>query len=543
MTIAYIISLLYLTLGIVLILLGLVILKENPKQRLHRITGVMMFFAGIGPIFGAFGLLLQASPEAGTVIEPFRKIFILWEFFFPTMLLFSFVFPREIQKFREHRIIVPIIFLPHIIHTILVLTFSSPEAVRSLIDLDLLVERFGVVIQPVTLLLGFVLSVLSLVYRFHINFFALVNLLYIIVAIAFMVWGYGKLESPRQKKQVGLVLWGIRASVGLYAIAFLFPILKIIQTSQLVSHLLTSAALLIGAGSIAWAIIRYQFLDIRLIIRRGLIFSFASALLIGFYLLIYSQGKRLAPPILGENVPVLEIIFIILALLFFQPILGGIERIIEKCFMKDRLDYRNVIQNLSRDILTTLDTETLRIKITNTLKEAFSIDDVELLYADRKGHFILHRGQKTVVFHSTEKWLRELHTAGGPIRFDELDSRLNGDQSLGSLRILHPFLLIPFNYREKMMGALILGEKVTRSKFTTEDMTILNVLSHQAAIALENAQLYEDTLEKQRIEEELGVAREIQKNLDMFKVPIGTWIPFILIFIFSYVAGKLFYKE
>ncbi len=427
MTLAYIISLLYLTLGIVLILLGLIILKENPKQRIHRITSVMMFFAGIGPIFGAFGLLLQTSPESSAIIEPFRKVFILWEFFFPTMLLFSFVFPREIPGIRKNRFIVPIIFLPHIVHTILVLMFSSPEAIRSLINLDGLVEQFGVIIQPVTLLLGFILSILSLVYRFHTNFFALVNLLYIIIAIALMVWGYGKLESPRQKKQVGLVLWGIRASVGLYAIAFLFPLLKILQTPQVVSHLLTSAALLIGAGSIAWAIIRYQFLDIRLIIRRGLIFSFASALLIGFYLMIYSQGKRLVPHILGESVPVLEIIFIILALLFSQPTLGAIERLIEKLFMKDRLDYRNVIQNLSRDILSTLDTEHLRMKITKTLKEAFSIDDIELLYANSKGNFILKREDRSIVFRQAEVWIQELYKEGGPLRFDELCIRVSDD--------------------------------------------------------------------------------------------------------------------
>ena len=38
-------------------------------------------------------------------------------------------------------------------------------------------------------------------------------------------------------------------------------------------------------------------------------------------------------------------------------------------------------------------------------------------------------------------------------------------------------------------------------------------LAHQAAIALENAGLYQERLEKQRIEEELTLARDIQMKL------------------------------
>ena len=92
LTAAYITTLFYLTLGIIIILLGIIILRENAKQRINRITALMMFFAGMGPIFGAFGLLLQASPEANLALAPFRKIFFIWEFFFPQMLLFSFFF-------------------------------------------------------------------------------------------------------------------------------------------------------------------------------------------------------------------------------------------------------------------------------------------------------------------------------------------------------------------------------------------------------------------------------------------------------------------
>lgn len=512
LTAAYITTLFYLTLGIIIILLGIIILRENPKQRINRVTAMMMFFAGMGPIFGAFGLLLQASPEANLALAPFRRIFLIWEFFFPQMLLFSFLFPREIQWAKKNPLLPFFIFVPHVVHFLLVLSFSSPEQIRMLIDLQSLSDQFGIFIQPITILLGLFLSLLSLLYEFHTNFFAVVNLIYIIAAIVLMVWGYRGLKNPRLQKQVGLVLWGIRASVGLYAIAFIFPHLNILHTSQSVTYLLTSVALLVGAASIAWAIIRYQFLDIRLIIRKGLIFSLSSALLIGIYLLVYSQGKRLISGIVNIQLPLLEILFIIFALLFFQPILGTIERLIERIFMRDRLDHRNVLNELSREILTTLNTDELSKKMTTTLKEALSLESTELILANRDGSFVLQKDRR-YFFDGTEEWISVLHSNKEPLGFDELTLRVSDDTHLESLRLLGAYLLVPFIHRESLMGILILGQKITKTTFTTEDLTIFSVLANQAAIALENARLYRESLEKQRMEEELDLAKEIQNHL------------------------------
>ena len=391
MTLEYMTSLFYLICGIILLLLGIVIFKEDPRQRINRVTGVMMIFAGTGPIFGAFGLLLSQSVTQ-IDLEPFRKVFLIWEFFFPQMLLFSFIFPRESKWIKRHPWLPFLIFLPHLIHFVIVFIFSSPEQVRSVIDLQPLVERFGVIVQPVVILMGLRLLFLSLIYKFHTNCFALINLIYIIFAISLMMLGYRRLTNPRSKKQVGFVLWGIRASVGLYAIAFIFPALNILQTSQVMSHLLISGALFIGAGSIAWAIIRYQFLDIRLIIRRGLIFSFTSALIIGLYLLTYTQGKKWIQGTMGIDIPILEIIFIILALFAFQPIFNLIEKIFDRLFLKERSDYRNVLRELSHSIMTTFDIKTLVQKITSTLRETMALKNVELILPNRDGTFSLETG-------------------------------------------------------------------------------------------------------------------------------------------------------
>jgi sigma-B regulation protein RsbU (phosphoserine phosphatase) len=58
-----------------------------------------------------------------------------------------------------------------------------------------------------------------------------------------------------------------------------------------------------------------------------------------------------------------------------------------------------------------------------------------------------------------------------------------------------------------------LSKKITRFRYSYEDITLLDVLANQMVVAMDNARLYQESLEKQRLEEELGLARQIQMDL------------------------------
>ncbi len=513
MNFSYITSLFYLTLGVLIFLLGWVILKENVRQRINRITGFMMFFAGTGPIFAAIGLLIRVSPNIQMDLAPLGKFFLVWEFFFPQMLLFSFYFPKEIAWIKRNVKWTVLIYLPHLVHFLIVFIFSSSEQIQNLLPLDAFADKFGLIVQPLVIIARFFLSILSLIYNFHANFFALINLFYIITAIALMMNSYKHLKNLRLKKQVGLVLWGIRASVGLYAIAFIFPRLNLFHFSQNMSYLLTTVALLIGASAIAWAIIRYQFLDIRLIIRRGLVFSLTSTILIAGYLLVYKHGKQLIENLLGIELPVLEILFLIIALLLFQPVLASLENLLDRIFSRDKLDYRNVLRHFSHELMTTLKREELIQKIQSLVQEVLSVEASHLftLQPDELSFAIQDNPDQQLMPSGDLKQL--LIEMDGPIGFDALTLRCHDDASLSFLRKIHAYLIIPFVYRNQLMGILILTEKIAKTGFSTEDTMLLSVMANQAAIAIENTRLYDAEIEKQRMEEEIRLAKGIQEHL------------------------------
>ena len=75
-------------------------------------------------------------------------------------------------------------------------------------------------------------------------------------------------------------------------------------------------------------------------------------------------------------------------------------------------------------------------------------------------------------------------------------------------------LSLPIRHRTgEIVGVLQLLNKISAPRFTAEDEDFLNKLSGHMAMALENARLHRESLERQRLEKELALARGIQRSL------------------------------
>lgn len=72
---------------------------------------------------------------------------------------------------------------------------------------------------------------------------------------------------------------------------------------------------------------------------------------------------------------------------------------------------------------------------------------------------------------------------------------------------------VPMSIQNKTKGVIALGKKITDLDFTIEELNFLTTLGNLAMISLENARLVDEMVEKERLEKELQVAREIQQQL------------------------------
>jgi len=75
-------------------------------------------------------------------------------------------------------------------------------------------------------------------------------------------------------------------------------------------------------------------------------------------------------------------------------------------------------------------------------------------------------------------------------------------------------LCLPIRHHTgEVVGVIQLLNKTTGPRFTVDDQDFLSKLSGHMAMALENARLHREVVEKQRLEKELALARGIQRSL------------------------------
>jgi sigma-B regulation protein RsbU (phosphoserine phosphatase) len=98
------------------------------------------------------------------------------------------------------------------------------------------------------------------------------------------------------------------------------------------------------------------------------------------------------------------------------------------------------------------------------------------------------------------------------------DEWLGQRQSVRGLK-LRAVLGVPLQLKGICIGVVYVDNRLQTGIFSQEDIDLLEGISSSAAIAIENARLYQLAIEKGRLERELQVAREVQSNLIPQKNP------------------------
>ncbi len=91
------------------------------------------------------------------------------------------------------------------------------------------------------------------------------------------------------------------------------------------------------------------------------------------------------------------------------------------------------------------------------------------------------------------------------------DPRFDRGQSIISLGI-RSAMCVPLWHDDNVTGLIYVDSLSRENSFTQDDLTLLSSLANVAAVKLENAKLVEEMIEKKRMERELELASEIQKN-------------------------------
>ncbi len=99
---------------------------------------------------------------------------------------------------------------------------------------------------------------------------------------------------------------------------------------------------------------------------------------------------------------------------------------------------------------------------------------------------------------------------------------VNDEPEYSGLKELKIQLVVPMDIKGKVEGFIFLGPRMDQKPYDQLQLEFISTLANIAMISIENARLIQETIEKERLEEELNIARSIQDRLLPSGIPAVT---------------------
>jgi serine phosphatase RsbU (regulator of sigma subunit) len=521
MTFELVMATAYLTCGALMLFLGFVILRENPRSLLHRTTAAMLVFGGLGPILGAYAKLGGERAANPLFQDVFVRFGFLWEFFFPATLLFALVFPTVHPLLRRFPRLVPLLFGPHAVHVLFVLAVGETDAA---------VERLGT--GSASALLGQTTNVLrvgtNLLLKAHVRLFSLVNLAMVVASWVLLMLSARRTQQPKLRAQLRTISSWLGFGLGLYTGAELIPRALGMSYNRNITLPLVTISLLVSAAGIVVAVVRMGFLDVRFIVRRGLVYGLVSGVIVAMYLFVGKQIDRFSGALTGQQIPFFETTFLVLSLFLLQPVLMEVERRVDRGYSRDRTDLRNALARLGDKVVVMLDPSEVARTVAETLRRELVLRTAAVVTRDRRTRKFevstSRDGAATTtpatfgepLFEALANQKDRVHVAEIVEEPEDEAARKKLCEATSELgaEIAYPlFARTRDGESTELVGALLLGRKVTETSITFEESALVSLIAGQVGISLLNGAHHEERMATRLFEEEVATARRIQQQL------------------------------
>lgn len=512
-----VISVLYLVCGVVTFLLGLTLLRIARSSAPTRAAALMLFFAGVGPLLSASGLMLQHSLREGAVlytsmVENFEY---LWEFYFPSLLLFALTFPHENRVLRRFPVLGLVVFMPYVFH--LAAIMFGDRMLEEMLRLPRALTHRELPVSSRELTLdGFdavVSAVVRLLERVHRDFFALVNIVYSLVALDLLWRSQIGLVNPRLVRQLRTVGLGVAVSVALYTFAKVVLMMHAGLLPQNVLLALLNLSLIASGAAIAYAVIRQQFLGVRHVLRRGIFYGTIAAVFAFVYIVLVRPITTFVAQYSTASRDVFEGGFVVLVVLAFQPAMERAEEVLERTLLRGQGDVSRRFRMLGDAVAAATTRDALDDVLVTGLRDTLDTSEVRLVVPER----------------DDDALAAALAEIGEPVRRRDLlqandppkRRRLRRGQAQPVARVVVPVdalpprvdLFVPVVQEHRCTAYLTLAEKVYALPYAAEEIGHLAVLATQIGAALQKIRLLAQSVETKLFEEELKIARKIQTQM------------------------------
>ena len=465
--------------------LGAVIYFQNRKSEINQAySAFVLFFA----LWNFFSFKVTQRSSFQMIIED-KLIFIPAAFLIAFFLYFTYVFPRTRKSFNNLRR--GLIFIP-------------PAIMAALVPFDLIVKNVEVINGVLSPVFG-KCYLLFVGYAFVYIFIGLNNLVKQYVA-----------SSGIEKLQVKYVFLGIFLSFFVLILTNL--ILPWFGEARLTPY--GSFFTLFFTCFTGYAIVKHRLMSIEFIIQRSSVYAFATALIMSLYVAAIFISEVYLRKFIGYSSFLVTALSVLLIAFIYHPLVKSFQDVTDKIFFRNRYNYQKVLRQISQQISSVIKLDELTRLIASSFIDTMKVSEISFLLPDKE-HFrstplVFPRYKKIEIDIKSPiiNWLSgrrdilikeeiEEEISKSFLDKEELILKKQCEELRDAIERLGIPVWVPIILKDKLIGIIALGDKLSGEVFTSEDIELLITLANQTALALDNSRLYEEVVNIKDYNEEV----------------------------------------
>jgi len=307
---------------------------------------------------------------------------------------------------------------------------------------------------------------------------------------------------------------------------------------------------------VGYSIVKHDLFDIDAIIKRTYGYVLTTGAIAGIFGLFVLISNLAFGSYEFSKSPVFPLIFLLAIVFLFNPIRNRVQKFIDRVFYRLEYNYPETVKQISESMRTLLGLDEIGKNIMETALGTMFIDSGSVMLrkkdtneyrcfiqAGETDEAIRHAGidqhvsagenreepkdaiaeekaaqvPSDLVLAADEPLIQKIaEQKKEVIIYDIQEDPFFEDQRESCEKVfdqLDATLIVPLIYEDKLTGLISLGRKRSGKFYRREDINLLNILANQGAVAIENAQMVEEVIEKERMEEELNIARDLQVSM------------------------------
>lgn len=282
----------------------------------------------------------------------------------------------------------------------------------------------------------------------------------------------------------------------------------------------------------AYAVVVRRLPDAEAVAKKVLVFAGLFCFGFGFFSLLLLTGQKIVVDYLGSDLKWVVGLGILIILLGYEPVRGFLVRMTDRYFFHERYDYQKLLRDATRGISKIENLNHLLSLVVHFVTRRMRVANAAILSKNGQEYRLGHqRGyEKNFLEYALKEdnpFIRHLASEKEAIDVTKIKKSIEDSTKKASmpdydfgeiLRImgeLEADCCVPSFLGQELRNILVLGEKKSGAAYDEEDLNLLFTLAQESAIAIENARLYDEAINKTRELEQINSQLEYAKNLLM----------------------------